>query len=454
MTILSFLPEIYLLILLFCSLISVNFKMFNCRPTSAVIALVATAGLVYFVCRPDIAYYQPALKILYSDSLAYFGKILSLLTLIVFSLGFHFHRGLGHRARQTSNLFTLFYAFFTIALFQANHLVLFIGSALGLYFTSINLVLIESDRSESWVKLFRHRALPLALWAIVSSLLFGVGAWLFGSVYFSDWMLTLGKHNGGDIGLFIVGFLILMVSAIPLSGMRFQGRAPLGISALVYGIFMIVAAFWLRLGVPFFNISGLLAKVPAQTLISAGLGIFALRYSWQTMRTRDHHRWYSSALPTSVALSLFLVLLTSDQALPAFYCISISLLFTFALISHAFLDDQYRHKALLVVSLIALIGAPPLILGEQFYRLVHDAVLAGNLVAGILIMASWFAFTLAGMQMIGKILLIRNGIRTKRGIQLSEVFFVGIYLICVIGLTAFRPAVVALLNEHPLFNLW
>ena len=87
-------------------------------------------------------------------------------------------------------------------------------------------------------------------------------------------------------------------------------------------------------------------------------------------------------LPTVVGLSLFFVLLPGEQSLPAFYCISLSILVTFALASHAFLAEDYRHKVVMVISLFGLLGMSPFILGEQYYHLIHDAVGSGNIVAG------------------------------------------------------------------------
>ena len=184
------------------------------------------------------------------------------------------------------------------------------------------------------------------------------------------------------------------------------------------------------------------------------IGGFTLRYAWHTIRTRDHHRWYASALPTTVGLSLFLILLPGEQALPAFYCISLSLLFTFALISHAFLTEDYKHKALLVVGVVSLIGMSPLILGVQYFRLIRDAVANGNSVSGVLMTLSWFGLTIAVTQKICKILLVRNPLKARRKMFFSELFFLAIYFICVISLTIFRPSFVALLNERPAFNLW
>ena len=454
MTLLNWIPEVFLLILLFSTLIVMNFRVLSYRSLSVSIASITTLGLVYFVFRNDLAYYDSPLKFLVCDSLSHFGKILALVTLIVFTLGFHFHRELNFHAKQSSNLFLIFYSFFTIGLFQSNSLVLFLGCSLGLYLSSMNLILIESNRDQKWVALFRQRSLPIALWAALIALIFGVGTYLFGSIYLSDWVLAFSKFNGGEFSLFIFGFLLLFATAIPLGGLRYAGRAPVGIAILCYGLFLMLTAFWLRLGVPFFSLSPLMSKNLAQVLLSIMLGTFTLRYAWNTIRVSMHHHWYASALPAMTGLALFLVLLPGEHALPAFYCISISILFTFVLVSHAFLTEDYRHKALLVFSLIALAGMPPLILGEQFYRLIHDAVASGNITAGIVMTLSWFGLIMGITQKISRVLLVRNPVKARRKIFASEYFFFAIYCGCVIALTAFRPDFVALINEHPVLNLW
>jgi K+-transporting ATPase A subunit len=99
-------------------------------------------------------------------------------------------------------------------------------------------------------------------------------------------------------------------------------------------------------------------------------------------------------------------------------------------------------------------GVPPLVLGDQFYRLIHDVVHAGNPVAGVLMILSWFGLVIAVVQIMGRVLLVRNGAKDGRSIHPSEWFFIALYLLCVISLTALRPALVPLLNEHPLLNLW
>ena len=454
MILLNWLPELILLALLFFTLILMNFGNLSYRSISLVITGVATFGLTYFVMREDLSYFESPLKVIISDSLSHFGKIISLLSLALFSLSVHFHRNLNYQEKQSSCLFLLFYSTFTIGLFQSNSLIFFLGSALGVYLSSMNLILIESGKDPEWVLLFRQRTVSVGLWAILISIIFILGTFLFGSVYLSDWIEVFGKYSGSELPLFGFGFLLFLASTIPLGGLRYEGKAPLGIAMLCYGFFLVLVVFWLRFTVPFFSLSSVMSKNLSQILLSLVIGGLTLRYGWNAIRAREHHRWYSSALPTVVGLCLFLVLLPSEHALPAFYCISFSLLFTFGLVSTSFISDTDSHKSIVLVGLIGLVGMSPFVLGELYYRLIRDAVASGNLVAGILMTLAWLGLTIAVIRKISSVLLTRSILKDRRKILLSEMFFVGIYFACVIGLTIFRSEFVTLLNERPVTNLW
>ncbi len=454
MTLLNWLPEISLIGCLFVSLVVVNFRVLSLKALALILSPAIAAILVYFTFRTDLAFFESPIQVLYSDSLSYFGRLLSLGSLAIFGLLFYFHRELSVRDQQNTSLFLVFNALFISILFQANNLVLFLGAALGMYFCSTSLILIESKKSQNWVRLIRQRTLMFGVWAVVISLFYVLATHLLGSIFMSDWMVLIPKYSGSQLGLILMAFLIILGSVIPLEGALHSGRAPVGLGVLYFGLFLILQVYWLRLGVPFFSTTTLLNRQYAQFLVSFVFGLYTLRYMVQAVRLKDHHRWFAAALPVVLGLSLFLCLLPAERILPVFYCVSLSLLFTFALISHAFLDQEYRQKSLIVVSLIAIMGVPPLILGDQIYRMIHDIVLGGNWVAGILMIVSWFGLVIASMQMLGKILLVRNGIQSRRPLYNSEYFFLGLYLVCVIALTAFRPGLVSLLNDHPISNLW
>jgi hypothetical protein len=195
-------------------------------------------------------------------------------------------------------------------------------------------------------------------------------------------------------------------------------------------------------------------KASAQLMLAMIFGGITLRAVYFGVRTREHDTWLSSVYPVLTGLSLFVVLLPADKALPAFYLITLSYLFTLALSAHAFLDRDYHHKGPISISLIALMGAPPLVMGERFYRLIHEIIETGNLLAGVLMIVIWFGLSMASTQIIGKVLLSRRPHAEKRALFSGEVFFLCLYLIGIISLTAFHEQIVALLNEHPLSNLW
>jgi hypothetical protein len=454
MTILNWLPEFGLIGCLFVSLVFVNFRVLSVRALAPMGATLIGLLLLYFVLRPDLAFFESPLAILHSDSLSYFGRILSLCLFSVFSMGFFFHGKLSVSEKQSTTLFLLFYSIFVSALFQANHLVLFLAAALGIYFCSVNLIFIESKRNPDWVSLIRQRSVMLGVWSAVVSVIFVLGAHASGSVYISDWISTLQHNSGSESVLMLLGFSIFSASIILLELFLHAGNAPIGLGVLYFGLFLILQVFWMRLGVPFFSTAALLGKTSAQLLVSLLFGAFTLRYSINAVREKRHHQWFSSALPVVFGLGMFLVLLPADKTLPVFFSVTLSLLFTVALGSHAFLDEDYRHKGLIVVSLVALMGVPPLILGDQIYHLIHDVVLGGNWVAGVLMIFSWFVLTMAVLQRMGRVLLVRNGIKTRRRFQPGEYFFLALYLVCVIALTAFRGSLIALLNDHPISNLW
>jgi hypothetical protein len=153
-------------------------------------------------------------------------------------------------------------------------------------------------------------------------------------------------------------------------------------------------------------------------------------------------------------MGLFSILLPSDRSLEAFQLVSLSLLFTFPLVSMAFLDRDYRLKGYTLFALFAVIGAPPLVLGEQFYRMIKQLIDNDDLIAGGLLGLIGFGLTLAAIQIIGKVILIRTPVDRRRKADPGELFFAFLYLAGIISLTAFKGPLLSLLNDHPLLNLW
>ncbi|NDF14139.1 hypothetical protein EB061_02310, partial [bacterium] len=110
MTILNLLPEWMIVICIFVSLIMVSFRVLSTGVLIPLVSAAAIASLAYFFSRTDLAHFDPVIPMICSDSLSYFGRLLALLVVAVFSLGFHFHRSLSVRERQKALLFILFYS--------------------------------------------------------------------------------------------------------------------------------------------------------------------------------------------------------------------------------------------------------------------------------------------------------------------------------------------------------
>jgi hypothetical protein len=454
MTILNLLPEWMIVICIFVSLIMVSFRVLSTGVLIPLVSAAAIASLAYFFSRTDLAHFDPVIPMICSDSLSYFGRLLALLVVAVFSLGFHFHRSLSVRERQKALLFILFYSLFLCSLFLSQSLVLFVSSALGIYFCSMNLVLIESRGGEHWLRLFRFKAVSLGFWVVLALLLFVLSGYSFGSFFFNDWFEAMGKGAGTEWGHIMLVLLVVLVGVLPLAGLRFIGEAPVGLGVHGFGQMLVLQAFWFRVGIPFLNASPVLPKGWSQWMLAAILGGITLRSVYFLVRTRNHHTWVSSLFPILVGMSLFVVVLPSEKALPAFYLLALSYLFTFSLISQAFLDQDYHFKGLIVLALIAAVGAPPLVMGERFYRLIHEIIETGNFLAGILMVVVWFGVALGATQIIGKVLLVRVSGRERRQIHPGEVFFLVVFLVGVITLTTLQGQLIALLNEHPPLNLW
>jgi hypothetical protein len=454
MTLLNLLPEWVIVICIFMSLIMVSFRIFSTGVLIPLVASTAVASLGYFFSRSDLAHFNSAVPMICSDSLSYFGRLLSLLVLAVFSLGFHFHRGLSVREKQKSLLFILFYSLFICGAFLSQSLVLFVGSALGIYFCSMNLVLIESKGSGHWLRLFRFKAVSLGVWLVLALLLFLISGHAFGSFFYNDWFEALSRGAAPEWSQITLMLLVLLVGVMPLGVLRFIGEAPVGLGILSFGQMLVLQAFWFRIGIPFLNASTVLPKGASQLMLAAVLGGITLRAVYFLVRTRSHHTWVSSLYPILVGMSLFVVVLPGDRALSSFYLLALSYLFTFSLISHAFLDRDYHFKGLIVLGLISAIGAPPLVMGERFYRLIHEIIENGNFLAGILMVVVWFGLVVSAMQIIGKVLLVRVSKQDQRKIHSGEAFFLALFLVGVISLTVFQGPLTALLNEHPPLNLW
>ena len=454
MTILHFLPEIALAIGIFSSLVLLGFRMLSGNALTVASASALSGVMLYFFIRTDLHTFDSPLALLRGDSFAFFVRFSALLSAAVFSMSYFFNRELSVEEKQNSTLFMLFQAFFFCGLALSQSLILFLICSAGIYFCSMNLILIESRQSPEWVSLFRKKAPLFGLWVMVVVLAFALSIHLFQSTSVGDWAEALNRTSEPGPSLIAFAALVMLAGFLPLAGLRHPARAPIGLGILCYGTLLVGAAFWFRAGIPFFTASRVIPKGSAQLLLSLVLGGISLKRVVSAIRTRESTPWLAALFPALTGVGFFTIVLPGEQALSAFYLVSLSLLFTFSLLSQAFQEDSGRFKGLLLVALVSILGAPPFILGEQTYRMVREAIEGGALGAGVLLILLWFGITIASMQIIGKILLNRVSRGQVRKPHAGEVFFFGLYLVAVIALTAFREPLVALLNEHPPLNLW
>lgn len=454
MTFLNWLPEITIFIQLFLMLAFLNFKSVSDRSLPLMCTALTAVGLVYFGIRTDLLFFESPVKMLVSDSLSIFGRMFSLLFLIVGSLNLHFHRELSLGLKQKATLFLLFFSLFLCGLFLANSMILMSVCWAGCYLSVSNIVLIESNLSESWVRSLRRHSLPLTTIMTLFLVLFVVIAQTSGSIYTSDFMGWVKTANGQPLSLIAAGAVIVTLGALLLHGLVLQGRAPIALAMLNLFIMISTCVFWFRLGVPFLNESAIVPKEMARHFLGAILALFALRYSIQAIRTQDHFAWLSAIYPALIGFGTFALVLSVDQAFSAFCVLSLSYLFTFFFVGQAFLETEYRNKFSIIFALLALVGIPPFVLGEQHYRLVNETFQAGlpslTLVLGLV----WLISCVSVVQMLAKVILIKNGLETFRKLRRDEILFMVIYVLCVISLTALRPALITLLNDHPVSYLW
>ena len=453
MTFMHFFPEVLLALCLFVSLMVMSVRVFSQGTLPLVVSGVTLAGLVYFLTRTDLVMFESVTAMIRSDSLSYFGRVLSLLMVTVFGFGAYFHRDFSVRDKQNSTLFILFMGLFTTALFLSQSLVFYLGAAIGIHFCALNLILIEGKGSNHWLKVFRVKSIQAGIGWSVGILAFLISMHLFKSIFFESWT-EVSAQSGGDWNASVFLVLLLLMSALPLVGLRLVGPSPYSLGILSFGSLLVLQVFWFRMGVPFLNASQILPKTPAKIMVALLVGGITLRSVYSAIRFREHDTWVSSVFPSWVGLSLFTALLPSEHSLPSFQLVSLSLLLTFPLISRAFLDRDYRHPAFMVFSLFGAVGAPPLVMGEQIFRIIKELIEARDFIAGAMVGLIWFGLGVATTQIIGKVLLVRIPADRKRAISSGDLFFLLLYAAGIIALTAFQGPLVSLLNDHPLLNLW
>ncbi len=453
MILMHFFPELLISLCLLGSLILLSLRVLSQGQLPVAVSAVSLAGLVYFGSRADLEFFESVIPMLRSDSLSYFGRLLSLLMVSVFAPGAYFHPGLRVRDKHQATLFLLFLSLFTNALFLSQSLVLFLGAAVGIHYCALHLIRIESGGASAWTRVFRVKSVTTGVWLCLGLVAFLVSAHLFGGVFFDSWIEGIRSGQGDWSRVVFLGLLILM-GMLPLVGMRSIGKAPYSLGIFSFGTFLILGVFWFRIGVPSLQASEALPVPTARWMLSLLFGAIALRSVVSAFRTRDPDSWISAVFPVLVGLGLFTVLLPSDQSLPAFQRVALAALLTISLVSRVFLDPGFRLKWMAVFSLFAVFGAPPLFLGEQWFKMTRELIRAGDVIPGIMAMVLWFGLAVATIQIIGKVLQGRISKDQIRKPDSGELFFLIVYLLGTAALMLFQGPLISLLNQHPLANLW
>ena len=453
MTFLNWLPEIMILMQLFFALGLLCFKRNASFSLSPALSVLNIGVLLYFGFRSDLNHFESPYHLISSDSFAVFGKFFSLLFISLVGLYLHFHRELTFYSKQLSMIFVLFSGFFLIGVFSSESIILMALSWFGVYQSLTRFVLIESKNNESWIYQLNQRTLPLALLMISFALLLLIMIFSAHSIYVGDF-IGVSKNSGHELPFLACGFLIYLVLGLILFGFNFSGDSPFGMSLFSLFMFLSAGSFLVRIGIPFLSESEIFPKVYEQIFLGLILGVFSLKHAYLAFKTENHFKWLSSVLYTSVALGLFSLLLNVGHAIPLFYLIALSFLFTFLFIGNSFLETKYHNKISILMSLFGIFGLPPLVLGEQYFQLMHHLFEGGLIVPVCLFVGSWFLLSIATLRMLSRVMLVKNGAITFRKAEAGEMALIAVYFLGVIALTAFKPELISLLNDRPLPYLW
>ena len=454
MIFLNWIPETAIFIQIFVVLVFLNFKIMNYRSLSLWVAGFSAAVLGYFSIRFDLSSFESPTKILLSDSLSYFGRVFSLLVLVVGSLSIHFHRSLPLVSKQRVSLFLLFFSMFLNIAFLSNSLLLFAIAWIGAYVAVTNIVLVESNVSGKWVEFIRQQCAPFTIVTALVVILFMAILISSDSLYSSDFVEWVKKAQDQRDVMIAISGMVIALGALLTHGMVLRGKGPLGLALSNLFLFCANSVFWFRIGVPFFKQAEIVPAVATQTFLGVLFGVFALRNVFYAIRTTDHDAWISHMFPAVIGMGWFLLTIDSQHALSGFYLLSIAYLMTFFLVGHAFLELKYKNKLVLIVSIFAILGSPPLIMGTEYFNLMRNAIANTLVPVALLFVLAWFGSGVSAIQMMGKVILVKGGRHHSRKPYLGEVFFLALYWTCVILLTAFRPALISLLNDHPVPYLW
>ncbi len=454
MILLSFFPELLigcsLLFSLFMAVFAIHSRGF--LPVAASIA--ALSGLGYFFMRPDLSFFDGAEAMVLSDSFSFFLRVLSLLILGCFSLSVFFHGNLSLKEKQRSVVFLHLFALFLCGIALSQNLVMFLASSLGMYFCAVNLVLTESSGAQSWIRLFRRKSVWVGAWAMLMTFLFVVSSHVLHSIRFSDWSGALKESSLGELSQASLVLLVLICGLMPYASSRFIGKAPMGLAVLSFGTLVLTLSFWIRIGVPLLGSYSGVSKDFSRHFLGAAVAVLVLRSAYDSIRTRDHHTWLSSIYPVLSGLVLFSILLPGEHSVSSIFILTLGTLFTCTLVSHAFQESEYRNKALVLISLVAVPGAPPLVMADRYYQMISELLNVANPISAVGVAIVWLMLLLASIQIIGKIIRIRVSKENQRPFTFGEGFFLAFYLVGVVTLSALRPQLLSVLNRHPPLNLW
>jgi hypothetical protein len=461
MTLLNWIPEIGILLQLFLAIGLLNFKPFTYRSLSLYVAVATFGLLVFFTMRTDLAHFDSSLKIIASDSFSYFGRLFSLLLVSFTAAYLHLHQKLSYEKKSKALIFVLFFAIFLGLLCWSGSILLLMLGWLGAFISVVNFILIESNLNENWIRALRQYTLPVSLILILFLTLFVMMVFGSGSLYFSDFFAWLEQVAQGKAAvpaapglIYFMSGVVLVLGSLLLHAFVINVAAPFGLSLFALFIFISSSAFWFRVGIPFLNISEVIPKIHAQQAIGFIFSLYSLRYAVRAVRTTHHFTWLSSVLFATIGIGSFLLLLGAEQALPTFYIMSLSFLFSFFFAGQTFQTDQYPHKPGMVLGVLALLGLPPLVMGDEYFKLIRNTIEGGLTPLAIIMVLTWFLLSVAAMQMLSKIILHKLDREISRKLNAGELFLIALYSICVITLTALKPALIVLLNEHPIPYLW
>ncbi len=454
MILLNFLPEILIAGTIIVSLFLAVFTLHSRGALPVAVSLAGFSGLAYFILRPDLSFFDGSRAMILSDSFSFFLRALSLLILGGFSLSIFFHSDLSVRAKQRAVIFLQFFSLFLCGIALSQNLVVFLVSSLGMYFSAANIVQIESSEEQSWVNVFRQKSVWVGGWSILMMVLFVVSTYSLRSIRFGDWSDALQSTTSGEFGQASLVLLVIICGLMPFACSRFIGKAPVGLAILSFGILIITLGFWIRVGVPILGSYSGVPKEVSRLFLGSAIAVLALRAAYDSIRTREHHSWLSSIYPVLSGMVFFSVLLPGDRAVPALFVLTMGTLLTCILVSHAFLDAEYKNKALVLIALVAVPGAPPLVMGDRYYQMICDLLAVSNPIPAIGVAMVWLVLLLASTQIIGKILLVRVSKENQRPFTYGEVVFLAFYLIGAVMLSSLRPQILSVLNRHPPQNLW